>query len=548
MTTGFGSGGFRPDILLVMADQLAPHFTSTYGHPLVKTPHLDSLAERGVRFDAAYCHAPLCAPSRFTMLSGMAASTIGAWDNASEFPASIPTLMHHLRRAGYRTILSGKMHFVGPDQLHGYEERLTTDIYPADFAWTPDWDKADDRIDKWYHNMDVLADAGQAVTTYQIDYDEEVGHAARRKLLDIARDGDDRPFFLTASFIHPHDPYVARPEWWGLYDHDAIDLPDPYDLDTADPHTSRIRAGIQADTVGYTTEQLRNARHGYYANTSYFDDWLGRLVTTLREIGRLDRTVIIVTSDHGDMLGDRGVFFKMSFHERSARVPLVMAGPGIDGAAGGSTVANACSLVDLVPTMVDVATDGRGTGDHVDTDTWAGRSLWPLATGEHDDVDETTGEYMGEMTSHPMFMIRRGRYKFIACATDPDQLYDLEADPLERHNLVPAVVPAVDTVPAGNGSGLDAPVAADVPPTPANEAGDYRELAASFAAEVTERWDSDAIRQRVIESQHRRRLLHEAMSTGARTSWDHLPVNDVANAYVRNHQDWAESGPKMRFP
>ena len=258
------------------------------------------------------------------MLSGMSASAIGAWDNASEFPASIPTLSHYLRLAGYRTILSGKMHFVGPDQLHGYEERLTTDIYPADFAWTPNWEQADERIDKWYHNMEVLADAGPAVTTYQIDYDTEVGHAARRKLLDIARDRDDRPFFLTASFIHPHDPYVARPEWWDLYDHDAIDLPDPYDLDSADPHTRRIRSGIEADTVGYTTDQLRNARHGYYANTSYFDDWLGRLVATLDEIGRLDRTVIVVTSDHGDMLGDRGVFFKMSFHERSA-----------PGAAGG---------------------------------------------------------------------------------------------------------------------------------------------------------------------------------------------------------------------
>ncbi len=557
MTTRSGGVGGRPDILLVMADQLAPHFTSTYGHPLVRTPHLDALAERGVRFDAAYCHAPLCAPSRFTMLSGLTASTIGAWDNAAEFPASIPTLTHYLRLAGYRTILSGKMHFVGPDQLHGYEQRLTTDIYPADFAWTPDWDKADERIDKWYHNVDVLADAGPAVTTYQIDYDEEVGHTARRKLLDIARDSDDRPFFLTASFIHPHDPYVARPEWWDLYDHDAIDLPDPYDLDTADPHTRRIRAGIQADTVGgpegaFPTDQLRNARHGYYANASYFDDWLGRLVTTLEEIDRLERTVIVVTSDHGDMLGDRGVFFKMSFHERSARVPLVMAGPGIEGADEGVTAPNVCSLIDLLPTLVDVATDGRGLDDqgltdHVDSGRWAGRSLWPLATGGTDDVDETTGEYMGEMTSHPMFMIRRGRYKFISCAADPDQLYDLEVDPLERNNLI---TPAGDAASADSATAIivDQTVREEVPLAPVTDAGDYRELAASFAAEVAERWDSEAIRERVIESQRRRRILQEAMSTGARTSWDHLPVNDVANAYVRNHQDWAESGPRLRFP
>ncbi|MDH3294694.1 MAG: sulfatase-like hydrolase/transferase, partial [Acidimicrobiia bacterium] len=293
-----------PNIVLVMADQLAPHFTSTYGHAVVKTPNLDRLAERGVRFDSAYCHSPLCAPARFTMLSGQSASAIGAWDNASEFPATVPTLAHYLRLAGYRTILSGKMHFIGPDQLHGFDERLTTDIYPADFAWTPNWDKADERIDKWYHNMDVLADAGPAVTTYQLDYDEEVGYTARRRLLDLARDPDPRPFFLTASFIHPHDPYVARPEWWNLYDHDAIDLPEPYDVSTADPHTLRIRHGIQADTIGepgapFTEAQLRNARHGYYANTSYFDHWLGRLVDTLTETGQLDGTVLVVTADHG---------------------------------------------------------------------------------------------------------------------------------------------------------------------------------------------------------------------------------------------------------
>ncbi|MDX2380795.1 MAG: sulfatase-like hydrolase/transferase, partial [Acidimicrobiia bacterium] len=227
-----------------------------------------------------YCHSPLCAPARFTMMAGRSVSSIGAWDNAAEFPASVPTLAHHLQAADYRTILTGKMHFVGPDQLHGFEERLTTDIYPADFAWTPDWDAAERRIDKWYHNMDPLAEAGQAVTTHQIDYDEEVGYTARRKLHDLARDRDDRPFFLVASFIHPHDPYVARPEWWNRYDDDDIDLPDPIADASLDAHTRRVRAGIKADTVGFTEDQSRRARHGYYANTSYLDDWLGRLLAT----------------------------------------------------------------------------------------------------------------------------------------------------------------------------------------------------------------------------------------------------------------------------
>ena len=495
----------RPNVLLVMADQLAPHFTGTYGHPLVHTPALDALAERGTRFDAAYCNSPLCAPSRFSMLAGRSVSDIGAWDNAAEFPASVPTFAHYLRLAGYRTVLSGKMHFVGPDQLHGFEERLTTDIYPADFAWTPNWDAADERIGKWYHNMDSLSEAGQALATYQIDYDEEVGFAAVRHVYDLARHADERPFLLVASFIHPHDPYVARPEWWNLYDDDAIDLPDaPPEL--PEPHVERIRQGIEADTVGYTEAQCRNARHGYYANTSYFDSWLGRLTDALAETGRLDRTVVIATSDHGDMLGDRGTWFKMCFYERSARVPLVMAGPDV----ANRSVGNVCSLMDLLPTLLDVA------GAPAGAEPLAGRSLWESATGGEDPIDETTGEYMGEMTSHPMFMIRRGRHKYIHCQTDPALLYDVEADPLERRNL------------------------ADDPA--------HAHLAAAFAAEVAQRWDSAAIREQVLRSQRARRVLHTAMNTGGRHSWDYAPLRDAANEYVRNHMDWAEAGPRSRFP
>ncbi len=503
-----------PNVLLVMADQLAPHFTSTYGHPVVRTPHLDALAERGMRFDAFYCHSPLCAPARFTLLSGRSVSAIGAWDNAAEFPATVPTFAHHLQTVGYRTALTGKMHFVGPDQLHGFEERLTTDIYPADFAWTPDWSRPDQRIDKWYHNMDPLAEAGQAVTTHQIDYDEEVGHTARRKLLDLARDRaagrDDRPFLLVASFIHPHDPYVARPEWWNRYDHDAIDPPEAFDADTLDPHSRRIRAAIQADTVGYTEEQARRARHGYYANTSYVDDWLGRLVATLDETGLTGDTVVAFTADHGDMLGDRGLWYKMSFFERSARVPLVMAGPGV--AQG--TVPNAASHLDVLPTLLDLATDGGPWAD--DAPDLEGRSLWPLATGGTDDRSEAIGEYTAEMTSRPVTMIRRGDLKYVHCDTDPPQLHDVAADPDERTNL-----------------------AAD----PAHAA-----TVQVFADEVEARWDFDAITNRVLESQRARHAVHRATgATSGLRSWDHLPANDVANHYVRNHQDVVDAALSSRL-
>ena len=499
----------RPNILLVMADQLAPHHTGAYGHPLVQTPAMNAMVERGMRFDATYCHSPLCAPARFTMLSGQPVSAIGAWDNAAEFPASVPTLAHHLRLAGYRTTLSGKMHFVGPDQLHGFDERLTTDIYPADFAWTPRWDAPHERIDQWYHNMDVVHEAGRVATTYQLDYDEEVGFTTRRKLYDLARSADDRPFFLTASFIHPHDPYDARPEWWDLYADDDIDLPETIADADLDPHTRRIRAAIEADVTDTTEQQIRNARHGYYANVSYVDSWLGQLIDVLTETKQIDNTIVIFTSDHGDMLGDRGAWFKMSFHERSARVPLIISGPGI--AQGVATNVN--SHLDLLPTLLDIATDGNAANTISEL---PGRSLLPLATGGVDDVDETTGEYMGEASIHPMFMIRRGALKYIHCDVDPPLLYDVEADPMERTNL-----------------------AAD----PVHEA-----LAAAFAIEAQQRWDSDAIRQRVLASQRARHLVNAATEVGPLQSWDHAPVQDVANQYVRNTSDWTDSSARSRFP
>ena len=156
----------KPNILLIQADQLAAPALSAYGHPLVKTPHIDELADSGVVFENTYCNFPLCAPSRFSMMSGRLASEIGAFDNGAEFEASIPTMAHYLRLAGYRTTLAGKMHFVGPDQLHGFEERLTTDVYPSDFSWTADWDAAAERMGTWFYSLEAVTDAGPVLANF----------------------------------------------------------------------------------------------------------------------------------------------------------------------------------------------------------------------------------------------------------------------------------------------------------------------------------------------------------------------------------------------
>lgn len=502
----------QPNILVIMADQLAPHFTGAYGHKTAKTPHLDALAARGMRFDAAYCNSPLCAPSRFAFMSGQHISRIAAYDNASEFKASIPTFTHYLKMLGYRTCLSGKMHFIGPDQMHGFEDRVTTDIYPSDFAWTPDWEAPDERIDKWYHNMQTVKESGLAHATFQIDYDDEVAFAAKRWLFDSARDkaaGKAAPFAMVASFIHPHDPYVARPEWWNLYSDDDIEMPDFVPaLEDQDPFSRRLLDGIEASHVPLTDEEVIRARRAYLANVSYFDSKIGELVQTLEETGELENTIVIVTADHGDMLGERGLWYKMNFFEHSARVPLVMAGPGV--VIG--TAQNAVSLVDLLPTFIDIAGgDLSMLGEPID-----GRSLIPLMKGEDDPVDEAIGEYCAEMTGYPVIMIRRGLLKYIHCDSDPPQLYDLGRDPKETKNV-------------------------------AAEPG-YTDAAAGFAKEVADRWDGETLRKQIIATQKSRRALHAAMEAGTSEAWDYNPPSDASQQYVRNHMDWTLAASRYRFP
>ncbi|MBC6438039.1 MAG: choline-sulfatase [Rhodobacteraceae bacterium] len=501
----------RPNIVVLMADQLAPQFTGAYGHRTARTPHIDALAARGMRFDAAYCNAPLCAPSRFAFMSGQLISRIAAYDNASEFPASVPTFAHYLQMLGYRTCLAGKMHFIGPDQMHGFQDRITTDIYPSDFAWTPDWEAADERIDKWYHNMATVKESGVAIATFQTDYDDEVEFTARRWLIDRGRDraaGQAAPFCLVASFIHPHDPYVAQPEFWDLYKDAMIDIPEALPMARHDPFSRRVMEGIKATSVALTEAEIRRARRAYLANVSYFDSKVGAILNTLKEIDAIDTTLVIVTADHGDMLGERGLWYKMTFFEHSARVPLICAGPGVvPGVAP-----NACALVDLLPTFVDLAGgDARLPGGPVD-----GRSLIPLLRGAADPVDEAIGEYCAEMTPWPVFMIRRGPLKYIHCDVDPPQLYDLAADPNERVNR------------------------ADDPA--------YARVAADFAAEVADRWDSARLRADVIRTQTARRALAAAMAAGAGAAWDYTPPRDASQEYVRNHMDWPVVAAQSRYP
>jgi choline-sulfatase len=496
------------NLLILMADQLTAGALPAYGNRTARTPHIDALAAAGVVFDSFYCNSPLCAPSRFSFLSGRLPSEIGGYDNAAEFAAQVPTFAHYLRAAGYQTVLSGKMHFCGADQLHGFEERLTTDIYPADFGWTPDWTRFEERP-SWYHSMDSVTQAGPCTRTNQIDFDDEVVYSARQKLFEIARVGDRRPFCMVVSMTHPHDPYVIPQPYWDRYAGVEIDMPRvTLPVERLDPHSRRLRHVCGLDVQPVTSEQVRAARRAYYGAVSYFDDQVGVLLAALADARLAGNTIVVLFADHGDMLGERGLWYKMSFFEPACRIPFIVHAPG---RFAPRRIAASASLLDLLPTLCELA-GGKAVEYATQLD---GRSLIPQLEGGTGG-DEVIGEYLAEGAIAPIVMIRRGRYKFVHSPVDPDQLYDLVDDRDELVNL--AALPAHAT--------------------PAHE----------FRAEVASRWDLSAVHEAVLASQRRRHLVNAALRTGRYRPWDFQPLRDASRLYIRNDQDLGDLEAMARFP
>lgn len=485
----------RPNILYIMFDQLAPQFLPSYGHKVVQAPNLSRLAAEGVQFDSAYTNSPLCAPGRFSMMAGQLASRIGAWDNAAEFRSDIPTFAHYLRLAGYRTCLSGKMHFVGPDQLHGFEDRVTTDMYPGDFGWTPTWEEPK-KIHWWFHNMLSVTEAGPYDRSLEMEHDDEVAYTSMRWLHDHARGDDQRPFMLCVSFMQPHDPYLGPRRDWESYRDDDIDLPAvPYIAPAKrDAVDKRLYDLYDRDEYRVTEAHVRAARRGYYAMITYTDRLMGQVLEALRQTGQADNTIIVVSADHGDMMGERGLWYKMNFYERAIRVPLIVAGPGIKR---GQRIRQAVSQLDLLPTFRDLC--GTPADEGLD-----GASLWPSLMRGVAPAGSVLGEYCGEGADAPVAMIRRGRHKFIRGPREETELYDLDSDPGELRNL--AREPA------------------------------FQDQVRELSAEAEIRWDFAALRDAVIASQHRRRLVHSALVTGRVTPWDYAPRLDAARLYYRNYE------------
>jgi choline-sulfatase len=383
----------QPNILMIVSDQHSPRVMGCAGDPYVRTPHLDALAGRGVMFENAYCAAPLCVPSRMTMLTGRHCSDIDVWTNSCYLASDIPTFMHSLGAGGYETVLCGRMHFLGPDQRHGFHKRIAGDVssYTHPGAGRgPNFVNIDPA--GCGQSAACVRVAGPGHSNYKA-YDDRVRDACNDFLTERGSGQREEPLLLVTGFVLPHCPFIAPKE---LYDYYYV-----HEL---------------------TDEEIRRARAGYYGTVEYFDSIIGSLLETLDESGMADDTIVVYVSDHGESAGENGLWWKSNFYEHSAGVPMIWSAPGLPE---GKRRDEVTSLLDLGPTLCDL------TGSP-EMRAVSGRSLAPILRGEECDwPDEAVSEMIGLGHYIPGRMIRREPWKLIHYEDHEPILFNLDEDPHE---------------------------------------------------------------------------------------------------------------------
>lgn len=414
----------KPNILVIMTDQHSKNFLGCYGNRIVRTPNLDRLASEGMRFDSAYCPAPLCVPSRMSFMTGRIPSRNRVWSNQCVLPSSTPTWAHALGAAGYETSLIGRMHFKGPDQRHGFENRPigepSASMPGARVACTDPTQRAR----AYYHggsgqNRDCVTQAGRGKTTYQLQDEQRIPVAC--KYLRRHAKSPGRPFAVVLGLVLPHCPFIAPKE---LYDYYAKHV-DVLEIEPRQPE-SVVRFRKQRGILEPLTEhQIRVARAAYYGMCEYVDLLIGQVLDCLEETGLAKNTLVIYTSDHGEMAGEHGCWWKNQYYEGSVGLPLIARLPG--KIAPGSASDAVCNLMDLGPTFAHIADTKIDDAD--------GRSLWPTMQGRHPYSwkNETVSE-LYEVSR----MVRSDNWKlwvFDDADRLPPALFNLEDDPNEVHDL-----------------------------------------------------------------------------------------------------------------
>ncbi|TDE08629.1 sulfatase-like hydrolase/transferase [Jiangella asiatica] len=411
-----------PNIVVVLSDEHTPAATGCYGHPTVRTPNIDRLAAVGTLYESAYCASPMCVPSRLSLLSGRYVHDIGAWDNGVLPDPSVRSWGDHLRAAGYESVLAGRTHFNGADRLWGFDRRLSDDLE----HWVDHSGRPPRRVPEWQRRTNShVAETGVGEHP-NTRHDETVTDLVVDYLTSRAQDGGERPFLLYVGYMQPHFPLVAAPEFAAWYDPSTVVLPPTRGAAPEDQHPviAQLRRSFRNDEP-LTDEQQRVATARYWALVSQLDHHVGRILDVIDESPLRDNTVIVYTSDHGEMLGHHGVWQKQCFYEPAVTVPLLVRTPAqARGAAAPARVAGDVSQVDLLPTL-------RGLAGLPADASLPGRDL----LGATVEPRPVISEYHAQGMLDAGFMLKRGRYKYCAYVGHPPQLFDVVADPEERQDL-----------------------------------------------------------------------------------------------------------------
>ena len=483
----------QQNILIIMADQMTPFMLEAFGGIGAKTKNMEALRKRSANFKNAYTPSPICVPARSCFMTGLYTSSTGCYDNGDPYHSFIPTFAHYLTNAGFDTALSGKMHFIGADQLHGFKRRLNTDVYPSGFIWSYPLPEEDNPMEQAFDFVpQYLAENIGAGWSKELQYDEETHF---RSLEYLRHAPSEQPWMLTVSYTNPHPPYKVPKKYWELYKDADVPIPRyPDDMDerysTFDLALRRWHGlHLRGDEIR-DPKNLLEMRRGFAALAHYVDDKIGELLEVLEEKELRENTIVIVTSDHGEMLGEKGLIQKRSLYEWSARIPLLIDMPG----QSACTVDTPVSLLDLPVTLIDIS--GQDPAQELD-----GRTLLPALQGEELATVPIISEYHGDGIMRPSFMVRLGDWKYHYCHNLGAQLFDLSKDPEEWENL----------------SGIS----------------QYSEIEQKLNAILTSgKFDLEKIGREVWERLPLKKVVNQAMKAND-THWDYQVDQNASGLYVR---------------
>ncbi len=419
------------NVLFIMSDEHNRTFMGAAGHPVVKTPNLDRLAASGVRFTDAYCNSPICVPSRASFHTGRHVHEIRFWDNAISYDGSVKSWPHRLREAGHRVESIGKLHFRGGNNDNG----PTVNGWSAEHMPMHVVEGIGDALGLLRDPppprkaaLKMAKQAGRGESDYQT-YDQNITEAADTWLRARAAEPDEKPWALFVSLVCPHPPFISRPEWFDRYPMAEVPMPRLYAPQERPmhPYVAALRE-CQIYDKGFSDEsEIRRAIAAYMGMVSYVDSNVGHLMDVLAQTGLDADTLVIYTSDHGENLGNRGMWGKSNMYEESAGIPMIMAGPGVPE---GVVCHDPVSLVDCHPTI----TEAVGLARHPDDLDLPGTSLAGIVDGTAP-IRPVMSQYHAAGSITGAFMLRHGSFKYIYYAGMPAQLFDLAGDPGETRDL-----------------------------------------------------------------------------------------------------------------